>query len=109
MPDFNKTKGPTAPPPGALTGTLTGTLTLRDVCNALVNDGEISQDSAERILSANLGAASNQAAKRHPLELVAIAALRSEKSGKTLDVDRLTQWLAGWAGQPYYHIDPLKI
>ena len=85
------------------------TLTLRDICTALVTDGEINQDNAERVLSANLGAARNQAAKRHPLELVAIAALTSEKSGKTLDLEGLTQWLADWAGQSYYHIDPLKI
>ena len=40
---------------------------------------------------------------------MAIAALTSQKSGRTLDLDRLTHWLADWAGQPYYHIDPLKI
>src|SRR5690554_5180963 len=101
MPVFNKTKGPTAPP--------LSTLTLRDVCTALVSDVEISQDSAELILSANRGAASNQAAKRHPVGLVAIAALRSDTSRKTLDVERLTLWRAGWAGQPYYLIGPLKI
>jgi len=87
------------------------TLTLRDVCTALVTSGEISQEDAERVLSANLGAATGdgQKGKRHPLELVAIAALTSQKSGRTLDLDRLTHWLADWAGQPYYHIDPLKI
>lgn len=86
-------------------------LTLRDVCTALVTSGEISQDDAERVLTANLGATTGrgQEAKRHPLELVAIAGLTSEKSGRTLDLDRLTQWLADWGGQPYYHIDPLKI
>lgn len=87
------------------------TLTLRDVCTALVTSEEISQEDAERVLSANLGAATGdgQKGKRHPLELVAIAALTSQKSGRTLDLDRLTHWLADWAGQPYYHIDPLKI
>ena len=86
-------------------------LTLRDVCTALVASDEISQEDAERVLSANLGAAagSGQAAKRHPLELVAIAALTSLNTGRTLDLERLTQWLADWAGQPYYQIDPLKI
>ena len=86
-------------------------LTLRDVCTALVTSGEISQDDAERVLTANLGAASGkgQDAKRHPLELVAIAAPTSRKTDRTLDLDRLTQWLADWAGQPYFHIDPLKI
>ncbi|MDX1635958.1 MAG: GspE/PulE family protein [Marinobacter sp.] len=82
------------------------TLTLRDVCTALVTTGEISQDEAERILSANLGADS---VKRHPLEIVAVAAPTSLVSGRTLTLDRLTQWLADWAGQLYYHIDPLKI
>lgn len=87
------------------------TLTLRDVCTALVTSGEINQEDAERVLTANLGAASGngQTAKRHPLELVAIAGLSSGKTDRPLDLDRLTQWLAGWAGQPYYHIDPLKI
>jgi general secretion pathway protein E len=87
------------------------TLTLRDICTALVTSGEVSQEDAERVLSANLGAATSngQAGKRHPLELVAIASLTGEQSGRTLDLDRLTEWLAGWAGQPYYHIDPLKI
>ncbi|MBW0149523.1 GspE/PulE family protein [Marinobacter arenosus] len=86
-------------------------LTLRDVCTALVTSGEISQDDAERVLTANLGAATGtgQAAKRHPLELVAIAGLTSLRTDRTLDLDRLTQWLADWAGQTYYHIDPLKI
>jgi general secretion pathway protein E len=87
------------------------TLTLRDVCTALVTSGEISQEDAERVLSANLGATTGegQKGKRHPLELVAIAALTSQKNDRTLDLDRLTHWLADWAGQPYYHIDPLQI
>ncbi|WP_166252477.1 GspE/PulE family protein [Marinobacter salicampi] len=82
------------------------TLSLRDVCSALVAGGEISQDEAERILSTNLGADS---VKSHPLEVVAMAAPTSLASGRTLNLERLTEWLAGWAGQPYYHIDPLKI
>lgn len=86
-------------------------LTLRDICNALVSSGEISQEDAERVISGNLGAATGggTAGRRHPLELVAIAAPTSQISGRTLDLDRLTQWLADWAQQPYYHIDPLKI
>ena len=74
------------------------TLTLRDVCTALVTSGEISQEDAERVLSANLGAATGdgQKGKRHPLELVAIAALTSQKSGRTLD---LADPLAGRLGR----------
>ena len=88
------------------------TLTLRDICTALVTGGEITQEDAERVLSANIGiqtGGSGPASQRHPLELVAKAGLESQKTGHTLDLDRLTQWLAEWAEQPYYHIDPLKI
>ncbi|MCA0914677.1 GspE/PulE family protein [Marinobacter nauticus] len=87
------------------------TLTLRDICSALVESGEIIQQDAEKVLTANLGAASGagHTPQRHPLELVAIAALTSQRDGRTLDLERLTHWLARWGGQDYYHIDPLKI
>ncbi|MFV8570944.1 GspE/PulE family protein [Marinobacter sp. SBS5] len=87
------------------------TLTLRDVCTALVESEEISQPDAEKVLTANLGSASEGANKtpRHPLELVAIAGLSSQIDGRTLDLERLTHWLATWGQQAYYHIDPLKI
>jgi len=87
------------------------TLTLRDICSALMESGEITQQDAEKVLTANLGAASGagHTPQRHPLELVAIAALTSQRDGRTLDLERLTHWLARWGGQDYYHIDPLKI
>jgi len=87
------------------------TLTLRDVCSALAESGKISQQDAEKVLTANLGAAtqSGRAAQRHPLELVAIAGLTSLSDGRPLDLERLTHWLAQWGRQDYYHIDPLKI
>jgi len=87
------------------------TLTLRDICSALVESGEITGQDAEKVLTANLGAASGagHTPQRHPLELVAIAALASQQDRRTLDLERLTHWLARWSGQSYYHIDPLKI
>ncbi len=85
---------------------LRNTLTLRDLVTALVTSGEISQEDSDRILKANMGA---ETERRHPLELVAQANLKSLNSGHTLDLERLTRWLAEWAGQPWYHIDPLKI
>ncbi len=81
-------------------------LTLRELCNALADTGEINREDAERVLAANLGAESRS---RHPLEVIAIAGLTSLRDGRTLDLERLTRWLAEWSGQPYYHIDPLKI
>ncbi len=82
------------------------TLTLRELCNALADTGEINREDAERVLAANLGAESRS---RHPLEVIAIAGLTSLRDGRTLDLERLTRWLAEWSGQAYYHIDPLKI
>ena len=86
-------------------------LNLRDTCTALVESGEISQKNAERVLTANLGASSglSKTLKHHTLELIASSALISEKTGRVLDIEKLTQWLADWSGQPYYHIDPLRI
>lgn len=54
---------PTMPPPHRQS------LTLRDLCSALVESGEISQQDAEKVLTANLGAASQngRTAPRHPL------------------------------------------
>ncbi|PVY69611.1 general secretion pathway protein E [Tamilnaduibacter salinus] len=93
-------------PRAALAAPPRHTLTLRDVCNALVDSEEIDQAEAERILAANLGAESRE---RHPLEVVAIAQPDSLRDGRKLDLERLTRWLAEWAGQDSVHIDPLKI
>lgn len=61
------------------------TLTLRDICSALVESGEISQQDAEKVLTANLGAATQdgRTSPRHPLELVAIASITSLRDGRT--------------------------
>ena len=85
---------------------ITGKLTLSNLCNALISSGHLSQDDAERILSSNLGAPK---AHVHPLELVAEVEPVSPVSQRVLDLDWLTKWLADWADQPCYHIDPLKI
>ncbi|WP_339804447.1 GspE/PulE family protein [uncultured Marinobacter sp.] len=82
------------------------TLTLRELCNALADSGEILKEDADRVMAGNLGA---DARTRHPLEIIAIAALESRKDGRTLNTERLTRWLARWSGQSFYHIDPLKI
>jgi general secretion pathway protein E len=58
------------------------TLTLRDICTALVSSGDILQTDAERVLSANLGSAGGDTAPRHPLKLVAMAALTSRRLTK---------------------------
>lgn len=81
-------------------------LSLGDFCHALVKDGALSQTAAEQLLNANLG---GERKKRHPLELIAQAEISHDQGDRTLDLEQLTQWLAQWADQPYFHIDPLKI
>ncbi len=76
---------------------------LRD----LTAQGVIGQAAAEQALSARRCAANQQ---MHPLELLASQHLADAlHGGQPLDLERLTQWLAHQAGQPYVRIDPLKI
>ena len=76
---------------------------LRD----LTAQGVIGQAAAEQALSARRCAANQQ---MHPLELLASQHLADAlHGGQPLDLERLTQWLAQQAGQPYVRIDPLKI
>ncbi|MDE2598951.1 MAG: type II/IV secretion system protein [Rhodocyclaceae bacterium] len=45
----------------------------------------------------------------HPLVLMAEQRWKSlQPPHRVLDLDALTQWMAGWAGLDYVHIDPLK-
>ncbi len=46
----------------------------------------------------------------HPLVLIAEMNFRSaEATRRLLDLETLTEWIAGEAGLPYQHIDPLKV
>ncbi|WIM05756.1 MAG: GspE/PulE family protein [Candidatus Nitricoxidivorans perseverans] len=81
-------------------------LTLPEVVDALVADGLV--DAAE--------AAKFKQERRyfkgdmHPLTVIAEQRWKSLlPPHRTLDLDALAQWLAGWAGLDYLHIDPLKI
>jgi general secretion pathway protein E len=47
--------------------------------------------------------------RRHPLVRLAAVAMTRESDGKPLDLEALTQWLAGRAGLTYLRIDPLKV
>ena len=46
---------------------------------------------------------------QHPLVRLANAELMNAKTGKPLDIEMLTEWLAGHCGMPYLRIDPLKV
>jgi general secretion pathway protein E len=71
----------------------------------LSQDGIISADEARRTI-----ARCSQAESAQPA-LVRLAAVAMERAagGKALDIESLTQWLAGRAGLDYLRIDPLKV
>ena len=82
-------------------------LDLRSVLEDLHKAGLVSQRDAEDILIAPRTA---KQIHMHPLELIAERELDDPKRpGKKIDLDRLTHWLCEISGQPYYHIDPLKV
>jgi general secretion pathway protein E len=59
----------------------------------------------ERMLSVK-----SRGTRVHPLALVANMNLRTpDAAHELLDLERLTEWLAGKAKIPYHHIDPLRV
>jgi general secretion pathway protein E len=47
--------------------------------------------------------------RQHPLVRLASANLTHARTGRPLDTEALTEWLAGHVGLPYLRIDPLKV
>ncbi|WP_020408280.1 GspE/PulE family protein [Hahella ganghwensis] len=81
-------------------------LTPIDVLNRLIRTGHLAQDEADKFLSIPTG---KEDKALHPLEQIVNAELHNLKTGKKFDLEKLTEWLAKESGQPYFHIDPLKI
>jgi general secretion pathway protein E len=88
----------------AATALPTGRLDWRWLLDALRADGLISADDAERV-TRRFGAA---ASSLHALVRLGGAGLQRAGTDKPLDVEALTEWLAGRAGLPYLRIDPLR-
>ncbi len=82
-----------------------GPLDLRRLIEWLATDGVISPMEAKRTIARCAQAESRQA----PLVRLANVAMTREADGKPLDLEALTQWLAGRAGLTYLRIDPLKV
>jgi general secretion pathway protein E len=82
-----------------------GPLDLRRLIEWLAADGVISAVEARRTIARCAQAESRQA----PLVRLANVAMTRESDGKPLDLEMLTQWLAGRAGLAYLRIDPLKV
>jgi general secretion pathway protein E len=81
-------------------------LDLRDFCDLLVEEGQLSQDQLEKLVDDRRGAGQS----KHVLVYLAEQDLPDRKRpGHTLDLEALTQKLAHYSGQPYLRIDPLNI
>jgi general secretion pathway protein E len=89
----------------ALARTGAGTLDWQRLLSWLLEDGVIGADDAQRTMRRFAGTESAQ----HPLVRLASAGLLRQPAGQPLDVEALTEWLAGRCGMPYLRIDPLKV
>jgi len=82
-------------------------LDLRSFLDELVRDECMDRGDANLLAGTSR---SPTDAKLHPLTYIAKKNLLDPKHpGKALTEERLTRWLAEKSGQPYYHIDPLKV
>jgi general secretion pathway protein E len=82
-----------------------GPLHWRQLVEWLSEDKVISPEEARRTIARCSQAESAQ----HPLVRLAAVAMTRSSDGKPLDIESLTQYLAGRAGLDYFRIDPLKV
>ncbi len=81
-------------------------VTVPETLTALVQDGMISQDDADKTLK-NWRASGGH---EHPLLVISRANVKALKPPlRAMDIERLTEWMAGRVEMRYFHIDPLKI
>ncbi|MGE5794787.1 MAG: GspE/PulE family protein [Bacteroidota bacterium] len=82
-------------------------LALAEVVNALIADGLVPREEAERLAADRR---SHKAGTLHPLVVIADQKWRAaEAPHRLLTLEALTEWYAGKAGLAYFHVDPLKI
>ena len=82
-----------------------GPLDWRVLLKWLRGDAMIGADDAEATARRFSGGHSAQ----HPLVRLGAAGITQLGSGKPLDVEALTEWLATRCGLPYLRIDPLRV
>ncbi len=82
-----------------------GPLDWRALVEWLRADGVIATEEAERTIARCSQAESAQ----HPLVRLASVSMRRAGDNRALDIESLTEWLAGRAGLGYLRIDPLKV
>ncbi len=82
-------------------------LDLRYCLETLAHEGLMDKRDANLLISTPR---SRENALLHPLEFIAKQNLQDmQNPGKFLHEERLARWLSEKSGQPYFHIDPLKI
>ena len=82
-----------------------GRLEWRPLLQWLREDGLVGDEQAG-LINARFGAG---ASSQHPLIRLGGANLTDARSGRVLDTEALTEWLAGRLNMPYLRIDPLKV
>jgi len=81
-------------------------LQMREVVEGLAAENYLSPNDAQHLLTEQ----KYRRGDTHPLVLIAEGKFKNQRAGgKLLDLETLTEWLAGFVGLPYFHIDPLKI
>ena len=82
-------------------------LNLRTVLDDLLKDGRVSAKDADQL---GMKTRRKEQLNWNPIELIAEDMLDDQKnSGRSLDLETMTIWLAEQAKQQYIRIDPLKI
>ena len=92
-------------PPSLANSPHRGPIDWRGLVRWLSEDGVISPEEARRTVARCSQAESAQ----HPLVRLAAVAMERASDRKHLDIEMLTQYLAGRAGMDYLRIDPLKV
>lgn len=98
-------KATTSAPASAAGTKYQGRLDWRTLLRWLQDDGLI--DDAQRVRTEQRFAAGDTSL--HPLVRLGHAGLSRTDTGRALEVDNLTEWLAQRAKLPYLRIDPLKV
>jgi len=81
-------------------------LSLAEVLEAMVVDGLVPRDDAEKLIKDRR----MHRIEHHPLVVIADQKWKSgQPPNKLMNLEWLTEWIAGRVGLEYLHIDPLKI
>ncbi len=82
-----------------------GPLDWRRLVEWMAEDGIISQAEAQRTIAR----CSQAQSSLQPLARLASVSMTRSSDGRPLDIETMTEWLAGRAGLAYLRIDPLKV